>query len=327
MHTTDAYWASYSMPTQSQWEAVNLEAQGKALSKLLAWAEEKDIPNNSQIREMLGTMICNLAKSKVEQAEMEWQLTVERSTVARKAHFNRGQAHEKIQKAVQELAQIEAPIEEPPRPAPGYHDSNALPELDEQRVPIAAVGGDGGDGGDGSEGAGSAGSAGVPAADPTSAGATQEEELPDWDDEREPFPIDPLCDDLKTPADFGLGESFRKYTGWTQEELELQLVPLLRVQLGENELVERLANELRCPAQMLEDAILLRRQHENLARRRSYAMSEYGDEEVVKANAKEIMKKHEKDFAKSEAQRVQREFQKMLGPNYYPHPNSIWVWV
>ena len=40
------------------------------------------------------------------------------------------------------------------------------------------------------------------------------------------------------PADFGLGEGFRTYTGWAQEELEQQLVPLLRVQFGENELVK-----------------------------------------------------------------------------------------
>ena len=126
-------------------------------------------------------MICDLAKSKVDQAEAEWQLAVEQSAVARKAHFNRGQVHEKIQKAVQELAQIEEPIEEPPKLAPCYHGSKAFPELDEQRVPIA-VGGDGGDGGDGSagvptadaemeaemeeEGVVSIGSAGVPAADP-----------------------------------------------------------------------------------------------------------------------------------------------------------------
>ena len=161
------------------------------MNKLLAWADERDAPNNSQVRETLGALICVLVNSKVEQAERGWQLTVERSAVARKAHFNRGQGHEQIQKAVQELAQIEEPIEEPPKPAPGYHDSKAFPELDEQRVPIA-VGGDGGDGGDGSagvptadagmeaemevEGAGSAGSAGVPAADPAPEGATQEEE-------------------------------------------------------------------------------------------------------------------------------------------------------
>ena len=89
------------MPTPSQWESMSLEVQEKTLNKLLAWADERDAPNNSQVRETLGTLICDLAKSKVEQAEREWQLTVERSAVARKAHFNRGQVHEKIQKAVQ----------------------------------------------------------------------------------------------------------------------------------------------------------------------------------------------------------------------------------
>ena len=80
---------------------MSLEEQEETLNKLLAWADERDAPNNSQVRETLGTLICDLAKSKVEQAEREWQLTVERSAVARKAHFNRGQRHEKIQKAVQ----------------------------------------------------------------------------------------------------------------------------------------------------------------------------------------------------------------------------------
>ena len=68
---------------------------------------------------------------------------------------------------------------------------------------------------------------------------------------------------------------------------------------------------------MLDDVILLRRQHENLARRRSYAMSLHnGDEELVKANAAAIMKRHMKEFENSEAQKVQREYQKTeLGPN------------
>ena len=66
---------------------------------------------------------------------------------------------------------------------------------------------------------------------------------------------------------------------------------------------------------MLDDVILLRRQHENLARRRSYAMSLHdGDEELVKANAAAIMKQHRKEFENSEAQTVQREYQKTLGP-------------
>ena len=67
------------------------------------------------------------------------------------------------------------------------------------------------------EGAGSAGSAGVPEADWGSGGGSGEESEPE---ESEPIPIDPLCDDLTTPADFGLGEGFRTYTGWIQEELE-----------------------------------------------------------------------------------------------------------
>ena len=153
-------------------------------------------------------------------------------------------------------------------------------------------------------------------------GATQEEE-PDWEEgggsreESEPIPIDPLCDDLTTPADFGLGEGFRTYAGWAQDEFEQQLVPLLRVQFGENGLVETLAKQNQCPAQMLDDVILLRGQHENLARRRSYAMSLHdGDEEPVKANAAAIVKQHRKEFANSEAQKVQREHQKTeLWPN------------
>ena len=77
----------------------------------------------------------------------------------------------------------------------------------------------------------------------------------------------------------------------------------------------KLAKQNQCLAQMLDDVSLLRRQHENLANRRRYAMSLYGDEEAAKENAAAIMKKHRKDFENSEAQEVQREYQKTeLGP-------------
>ena len=67
---------------------------------------------------------------------------------------------------------------------------------------------------------------------------------------------------------------------------------------------------------MPDDVILLRRQHENLANRRRYAMSLYGDEEAVKENAAALMKEHMKEFENSEAQKVQREYQQTgLGPN------------
>ena len=82
----------------------------------------------------------------------------------------------------------------------------------------------------------------LPQQTPHLKGATQEEE-PEWEEgggsgeESEPIPSYPLCGDLTTPADIGSGEGLRTYTGWTQEQLEQQLVPLLRVQFGENELV------------------------------------------------------------------------------------------
>ena len=61
---------------------------------------------------------------------------------------------------------------------------------------------------------------------------------------------------------------------------------------------------------MVDDAVLLRRQHENLARRRSYAIGRYdGDEELVKKNVGAIMKQHRKEFENSEAQKVQRRYQ------------------
>ena len=61
---------------------------------------------------------------------------------------------------------------------------------------------------------------------------------------------------------------------------------------------------------MLEDAVLLWRQHENLARRRSYAMSQYNcDGDLAKAKAAAIMKQHRKEFENSEAQKVQSRYQ------------------
>ena len=64
------------------------------------------------------------------------------------------------------------------------------------------------------------------------------------------------------------------------------------------------------PSSTLEDAVLLRRQHENLARRRPYAMSQYKcDGDLVKENAAAIMKQHRKEFLNSEAQKVQSRYQ------------------
>ena len=108
---------------------------------------------------------------------------------------------------------------------------------------------------------GSVGSAGVPATDPAPDEAAEESEFePDWDD---PRPIDPEREHLTTASDFGLGQAFRKYTKLTQTQLELQLVPLLRLQFGEDELISEWAKQNDVPCQMLDDAIILRRQHEN----------------------------------------------------------------
>ena len=144
----------HGIPTLTQWRGWSLEEQEEKLNELLAWADAKDVPNNSQVRETLCAMVSELAQRKVEQTEREWKLMVSEvavgklasSLVVRKAHFSKGQAHEMIKKAVEELAQIGEPIEEPPKPAPGYHDSNAFPELDEQKVPIEADDGSAGGG-------------------------------------------------------------------------------------------------------------------------------------------------------------------------------------
>ena len=71
------------------------------------------------------------------------------------------------------LATINKPIQEPPSPAPGWHDPKLFPELDVQQVPMEVVDGSVGvpaadpvEAEREEEGAGSVGSAGVPAADP-----------------------------------------------------------------------------------------------------------------------------------------------------------------
>ena len=78
----------------------------------------------------------------------------------------------------------------------------------------------------------------------------------------------------------------------------------------------KLAKQNQCLAQMLDDVRLIRRQHENLADRRRYARSLHDDdEEAVKGHAAAVMEKQRKEFENSEAQTVQREYQKTeLGP-------------
>ena len=120
--------SEYEIPTDAQWKQWSLAEKQKHLSVLLEWADSHEVPNNSQVRETLASLVCDLAQQKVENAEQEWQQARDKC--------QQGEAHETIQKAVERFVKITEPIGEPPKPAPGYHDSAEHPELDAQSVPL-----------------------------------------------------------------------------------------------------------------------------------------------------------------------------------------------
>ena len=196
---TECFQIKNKLPSDRQWDLLELSDQQARLDECLKWADTQGVPNNSQIRESLGIYISLLAKAKVQDAEKQWQDTLKlrllgssRSTLLQQKQQQQQQqqtepVHEKIQTAFDQLAQIGKPIKEPPKPAPGYHDAHECPELVDQWVPSEEVQGPatpppGSDGvpeleekfipmmnsfsSDLSAGSGSAGSAGVSTAGP-----------------------------------------------------------------------------------------------------------------------------------------------------------------
>ena len=127
---------------------------------------------------------------------------------------------------------------------------------------------------------------------------------------------------MSTKEDFGLGESLAKYLDMPFSELD-HLVPLLRVPFGDDDtalrkLASKLLDDKRTGKSaeyvehLIADARELRRQHQNLTRRRmafhnhccshySYYPAELSREQQEQALAS-FYKEHRRDFERTEAQ-------------------------
>ena len=297
------------IPTSGQFVVMPLATKQVRLNNALRKADQKQIPSNSEIREILAGLVRDFAHEKVQSVEADWQQTMNRARVsaagsAEQERVEEGlhgamrpedQPHVAIDTAVNKLAQVGEPIDEPPKPAPGHHNSDEFPEFDDQCIPKNAV----------------------PAGDAPGSGETEgfvEEALDGVDfgenSDLDPLdlPIDPHCVTLTTPSDFGLGASFATYVGLTEEALN-ELVPLLRVQFGEDELMRTMAGRRMCASEMVNVAVLLRRQHENLVRRRMAAIAQYGEGNVT-INVNAFIKQHMKDFSKSDGQTQCRRWER-----------------
>ena len=153
----------------------------------------------------------------------------------------------------------------------------------------------------------------------------------DLDDDGDEDEVEPQCSLMSTPACFGLEDNIARYLGMDVEKLS-DFVPLLRVPFGQDDAMKKLAwstlsddelsgvspessDKKKYVEQLIADAQELRKQHENLVRRRmdfaAYCEPEKLSEMSLKAlddRLSKYYKKHRKDFEASAAQEACRKF-------------------
>lgn len=64
--------AKYKIPTDTAFDQLNSKDQKSTVSKLLTWADFGGVPNNSQIREMLGCLTLKAADSMLRETQTKW---------------------------------------------------------------------------------------------------------------------------------------------------------------------------------------------------------------------------------------------------------------
>ena len=261
--------------------------------------------------------------------------------IEREIHFTR---HEHLQIAFAALVNMEAVPEVLPPPAPGHHDSKQYPELDCQQV-LSGVSAESPPAPShekwtdkdfepacpDQEKEGAAVEKDDVNLDPPA--GEKEPEEGDWpsenDDDGDEDEVEPQCLHMSTPSCFGLGEAIAEYLGMDFAKLS-DFVPLLRVPFGKDDAMKKLAWSKLCSAersgvwaesspgyveQLIADAQELRKQHENLVRRRMDFAAYCDPEELTEMSGEAkwsklgvFYKKHRKDFAASEAQEAHRKF-------------------
>ena len=63
----------YDIPTEAMWELMMPLEKIESLSRLLLWADNVGVPNNSQIREMLGGFVRTLSQEMIRDSQSEWK--------------------------------------------------------------------------------------------------------------------------------------------------------------------------------------------------------------------------------------------------------------
>ena len=63
----------YDIPTESEWKIMQLAAKVENLNRLLSWADLAGVPNNSQVREILGGFVTSLSQAMIQDSDSEWK--------------------------------------------------------------------------------------------------------------------------------------------------------------------------------------------------------------------------------------------------------------
>ena len=70
----DASWREeHNIPTEAMWDVMRPDVKPKTLSRLLTWADEVGVPNNSQIREVLGGLVRILTEEWMLPMKSQWK--------------------------------------------------------------------------------------------------------------------------------------------------------------------------------------------------------------------------------------------------------------
>ena len=68
------YWREeHNIPTEAMWDVMRPDEKAETTNRLLKWADEVGVPNNSQIREVLGGLVRKLAEEWMLDCKSQWK--------------------------------------------------------------------------------------------------------------------------------------------------------------------------------------------------------------------------------------------------------------
>ena len=70
----DASWREeHNIPTEAMWDVMHPDEKVETTNRLLKWADEVGVPNNSQIREILGGLVRTLTEEWMQDSGSAWK--------------------------------------------------------------------------------------------------------------------------------------------------------------------------------------------------------------------------------------------------------------